>query len=177
MPSAPITFTVKGLDDIQRGFRSLRQPELTRTAKPAFAEGSKKVFVPEVRRQAPRGPSPHKSAARGTRGRKGPLHKNVTTRLLPRGRLPASIRSSVLFAYGTSPRAWYRHFVIKGTQRHSLARGARVKGNVNQSMRPIHPGSRGNDFVGRAQKRGEAPFLQHFSGALMSVYKMRAKAK
>jgi hypothetical protein len=175
--ASPIVFTIKGLDDIARGFKALKQPELTRTAKPAYAEASKKVLIPEIKKMAPRGPSPHRSAARGTRGKKGPLSRNVTTRLMKKSQIPASVRANVLFAYGTSPRAWYRHFVIKGTQRHSVAKGADVKKNLRQDVPPIHPGARPDDFVARAQTRGQAPFVTYISGALMHAYKTRSRAK
>jgi len=172
VPPRATTFTVKGLDSIQRGFRALAQPELTRTAKPAFQSGSKSIFLPEVKKLAPRGPSPHLSAVRGTRGKKGPLSKNVTTKLLAS---KSAKRYNLLFAYTTGPRAWYRHFVIKGTRAHSLAKGARLRGNVNQNLPPFHPGSGGNDFVDRAGEAGQARFTQSFAQAVVNAWASRAR--
>jgi hypothetical protein len=173
----PLVFTVKGLADIQRGFRTLQRPELSRVTKPAFGDGSKKILVPEVKAQAKsaRRYSPGPSRNRGKRGKKGPLASKVTTRLVKRSNMPASVRANQLFAYSTAPRAWYRHFVIKGTQQHSVRKGARVKGNVNQI--PPFVKARDNDFVGRAQKATEPKFVRYVNDALMRAYKQRARAK
>jgi len=171
--SSPITFTVKGLKEVQRGFRSLKNPELTKTVKPAISEGSKKLLVPAIKSKAPRGPAPHRSAKMGKRGRKGPLNKKVTTKLVKRRYLPRG----VLVGYSTAPRAWYRHLVIQGTQRHSLAKDSKVRGGIGQNKTPIHEGSRANDFVGRARKATEAPFVRSVNEAIMRVYKQRSKGK
>ena len=170
----PVVFTVKGLDSIQRGFRALAQPELTRTAKPAFAEGSKKYYLPEVK-QAARSASqysPGPGRNRGGRGKKGPLARNVTTKLLDR---KSTKKHNLLFGYTTGPRAWYRAFVIQGTHGHSLAKGARLKTGVNQNLPPFHPGSVGNDFVSRAQQAGDQPFMQNFAQHLVNAWAVRAR--
>ena len=168
-----VVFTVKGLTDLQRGLRTLRQPELTGTVKVGLQEGSKKVIVPAVKKEAPIGSGSHKSARRGKRGTKGPLGKNVTARLVPRKDLPRG----ALVGVSTSPHAWYRHMVIKGTQMHSLAKGASVKKNTLQNAPPIHPGGRDNDFVGRAQKKGEAGLVAYVNTAIMTRYKTLARAR
>ena len=138
---------VKGVVEFHRALKTMQQPMLTQVVGASMKESSTQVLVPAIKAKAPPGPAPHTSAERGTRGRKGPLSKTVTTRKAKaRGRRDAR----EMVAYNTGPRAWYRHFVIQGTQRHSLYPGARVRTGRYQDRGLIHPGSKDNNFVEEA---------------------------
>ena len=148
-----IVFTVKGIKDLKRGFRSLQQPELKQITQPALKEGSQKFVVPAIKQEAKLANeySPSKSRLIGKRGRKGPLARNVTTKLVKRRHLK---KHNALVAYSTKPNAWYRHFVIKGTRR-----------------------SKSNPFVDRAGRSQRARVTNFIHRAIHRNYLRRAKAR
>lgn len=177
-----VDFQVSGLEELLAGLGALDHKGIQNLAT-ASLKRSSAGLVRAVRREAPVGPSPHVSSAKGKRGSKGPLSRNVTARKL-------RTRQGELVAISVGPRAWYKHFVIRGTRPHIIeardAGGVRAesadirrinryeaggytsdRANSRHALRLAraaqgrfvsrvrHPGARGNDFVSRAA-RGQA---------------------
>lgn len=169
----PVTdLRITGMDELLASLGALDEKGMRKLATQSIKR-SLKGTVEALKREAPRGPAPHRSSAKGRRGRKGPLSRNVTVRSLRR-------RTGELVALQAGPRAWYKHFVIRGTKAHVIearaADGSRAtssevrrinrfesgyyrtrKGHLGALLissrfvfRVRHPGASGNDFVSRA---------------------------
>lgn len=173
MARAPVTVSLSGFREYHRALKSISQPELEPLLKKALKESSQKHVAPTIKRGAPVGPSPHKSAGRGTRGKKGPLKRSIRPKQIKRKSLR---KHRALVGYTTQPRAWYGHFVSGGTRRHSLAKGAKLRTNTNQNRPPIHPGSRPNDFIARGLNASESQALTYIHRIVLLRYKQRVKA-
>lgn len=173
MPRPNTTVTLSGFRDYHRALKSISQPELTPLLKKGMKEAETKFIVPAIKRVAPKGPSPHRSAARGTRGKKGPLARSVRTKQIKKRSLS---KHGALVGYTTQPRAWYGHMVSGGTQRHSLAKGAKLRSNKFQDRGRIHPGSRSNDFIARGQESSESRVLTYIHRIVLLRYQQRIKA-
>lgn len=154
MPSYTSTRTtgmveVKGLVEGIRALGVFDERTIRGLIEAPMRSALERVAVPAIRTAAPTGPAPHTSAARGTRGRRGPLSRNVTVKKAKRR---DRRNYTEITALTVGPRAWYRHFVIQGTAPHSLAKGARRSSGLLQNVPPIHPGARANNFVEEAIK-------------------------
>lgn len=124
MSGSGIDIRVTGLDEVLAALGALDHKGLTKLAS-ASMKRSSKGLITAIRREAPIGPSPHASSDRGKRGRKGPLSRNVTARQV-------RTRQGEMVAISVAPRAWYKHFVIRGTRRHVIeasAGGVRATGS------------------------------------------------
>lgn len=193
-----VDFRITGVGELLASLAVLDEAGLRSLATQSMKR-SLKGTVTAIRREAPQGPAPHTSAARGKRGRKGPLSRTVTVRTIRR-------RSGELVALQVGPRAWYKHFVIRGTAAHVItardsegvaAESADVRrinrfeaggytsdrANSRKALRLAkaarsrfvfrvqHPGARGNDFVARAA-RGQGEHIRH---ALIADLRVRVE--
>ena len=165
MPRTTGYVEAKGLREALRAIGVFDEKVLQGLLEAPMRYASERVAVPAIKAKAPSGPPPHTSAARGKRGRKGPLSRNVTVQKAQRR------RGDEITAVNVGPRAWYRHFVIQGTERHSLAKGARRDAGRYQDRPPIHPGSKANDFVQDAVRSIGPAMSAELSNAPMSAYK------
>lgn len=164
MPAGDFRVQLKGLVEFHRALKEVQRPLLGRTVGQAMKDSMSRVIVPVIKAKTPVGPAPHTSAARGKRGRTGPLKRNVTVRQSQkRSRRDAREMAAV----NAGPRAWYRHFVIQGTERHSLAKGSRRDKGIGQHLPPIHPGSHDNDFVAEAVTGRAAAVAQAMGDAVI----------
>lgn len=198
-----LDFRVTGLDELLAALGDLDRKGLQNIAASSLKR-STPGLVRAVRREAPTGPSPHVSAARGKRGRKGPLSRNVTARKV-------RARQGELVAISVGPRAWYKHFVIRGTRPHVIAAqgadGARAgssdirrinryeaggytsdRANSRKALRLAraasgrfvvrvrHPGARGNDFVRRAARGQAGPLRQALARDIEARFAAKAAA-
>lgn len=161
MSSNGTDFRVTGMTELLAVLAEAQGLSLKRTTESSL-KSSGKNLVTAIRREAPTGPAPHTSAQKGKRGRKGPLAQKVTTKVL-------RPRHGEIAAINTGPRAWYKHFVIRGTKPHIISAtsrsGEQAPGSDVRSMnrgtlkvgdrfvfRVHHPGARANDFVHRAAR-------------------------
>jgi hypothetical protein len=183
---APVTTTrttglveVRGLQEALAALGVFVQPSIfNKMIEVELRAAAQAVIVPAIQKEAPIGPSPHKSAARGKRGKKGPLAKTVT---VISGQRRYRRNSTEFAAVNVGPRAWYRHFVIQGTQPHTL-RGPkgtyRMDGHGTakvppKGLAPWHPGGRPNDFVNRAVQGKDAPLTAALGQVPVKEYARR----
>lgn len=189
-----VDLRITGIDGVLAALGELDEAGLRKLATQSMKR-SLKGTVDAIRREAPKGPAPHRSSARGRRGKKGPLSRNVTVRTIRR-------RSGEMVALQVGPRAWYKHFVIRGTRSHviqasdrsgSVAQGADLrrinrfesghyltrKGRLGAMLvhsrfvfRVRHPGAHGDDFVARAA-RGQG---ERVRAALVDDMRTRVEA-
>ena len=132
----------------QRALGVLGQPKLRQTTNKALTKVVRTTVVPEMQKQvasAAQGKSPRRPSgmAPPKRGTKGPLAKSVRVKRLK----TRNKDRGEMVAMGVAPRAWYRHWFIKGTKPHSLAKGANRKKNIKQDTGRWHRGARGHDIV------------------------------
>lgn len=168
MPAGDFRTELKGLVEFQRGLRSMQQPELKNTVQRSMSDAARTILVPAIKSKAPRGPAPHTSAAKGKRGREGPLSRNVTVK---QARKRDARVNNEMVSMNTGPRAWYRHFVIQGTQPHSLAKGASVRKGLRQNVGRQHPGSQDNNFVEEAVTGKNTELARATGDALIRRFK------
>ena len=144
----------RDLRKLDKALAAMQQPQLRSTTAKALSSAATRVVVPEMQREVAssvKGKSPRRPSDMGPpkRGTQGPLAKSVRSKQL---RKRASHQSEMV-AIGVGPRAWYKHFVIQGTQPHGLLKGARVRSGRLQSESQRagrwHRGARSNDIVGR----------------------------
>lgn len=144
--SGDVDFRVTGIAELLAGLGALDQKGLAKLAT-ASMKRSTKGLQDAIKRDAPRGPEPHASARRGKRGKKGPLSRTVTTRTIRK-------RQGEMVALQVGPRAWYKHFVIRGTRRHVIeatdSSGARAG---SDSLRRINRFAAGGYTSGSANSR------------------------
>lgn len=161
--------TVKGLVEWQRALKTLQQPQLGQVVGLAMKDSMQSELVPAIKRQLAsdaRGQGDRSRPAK--RGRGGPLARNVTVRRASkRGRRDRN----EMVAYNAAPRAWYRHFFIQGTERHSLAKGAKRRSGLKQNVPPIHPGARDHNSVERAVTGKQAIVAKRMGEAVMFRYR------
>lgn len=134
------------------------------------------VIVPAIKQGALSASrySPGPGRNRGKRGKRGPLAKTVTVI----SNLRKYRRNHTEFAaVNVGPRAWYRHFVIQGTQPHSVLKSADVKAGRLQAegrkQHRFHPGAKPNDFVARAVKGKDAALTGVLGNVPMREYARR----
>lgn len=137
-----------------------------------LAAAAKEVIVPAIQGEAKSASkySPSRSRTRGKQGRRGPLAKTVTVK---NNKRKYRRNSTEVAAVNVGPRAWYRHFVVQGTRRHSLAKGAKLRTGKFQDRGRIHPGAKPNDFVGRAVKGKDAALTREMGKTPLAEYKRR----
>lgn len=143
---------------------------IMRSEVPDNASGGKRSKRSPWERPTPRNPNV------GQKG--GPMRKKITVRSVKR-------RTGELVALTIGPRTWYDHFVARSTKPHIIiawdSAGNRASANEIQHInrgpggyatpqhkalalqydgvfvnRVYHPGTRGNDYVGRSIRRLEA---------------------
>lgn len=126
--------SIRGLGEVQEALARLEPGPLKKVLQKASTAGAKTI-KPYVRAETPK-------------GKTGRLRKSISAQQARKGR-PAAI---VKFR----PRvAFYRHMVIGGTKPHRIRFPDQKAAGVPKSRGNIqHPGSRGNDIVGRAWSSG-----------------------
>lgn len=159
----------RDLRRLDRALAAMQQPELRITTAKSLNEAANRLVAPRMREEVEssvKGSSPRKRQdwlGPPKRGTQGPLAKSVRAKQLRRR---AQFQGEMV-AVGVGPRAWYKHFVIQGTQPHGLLRGARVRSGrlqaESQRAGRWHGGARSNDIVGRTG-RSIAPTVQQTLG-------------
>ena len=143
-------FEFTGVADFLSAIEGLQGKELERATRDAFKKVATRVAVPEVKSRIPSGPPPHKSAAKGGRGAKGPLNKSVTART-------GKPRRDETAAVTIGPRAWYKHFYIKGTAKHVIeAHDAAGASATTGQMRTINSLEAGRFQLDETKRRALA---------------------
>ncbi len=158
----PLVIDMRDIKRAQRALRTLAQPELKKTVSKSLTQATRVIVVPEmrnvisssVRGRSPSRPSGMKPPKRGT---SGPMARSVRPKQYRR----RGLKQGEMIAIGVGPRAWYKHWVIQGTQPHTL-RGPRgtyrmdsAGGAVvpSRGLTPWHRGGRPNDIIGQTERR------------------------
>ena len=158
----PLVIDMRDIKRAQRALRTLSQPELRKTTSKSLTQAVRAVVIPEMRNvvsSSVRGSSPRRPSgmAPPKRGTSGPLAKSVRSKQYRR----RGMRQGEMIAIGVGPRAWYKHWVIQGTQAHTLRgpRGTyRMDGAGGAVVPPRgltrwHPGGRPNDIITQTERR------------------------
>jgi hypothetical protein len=124
---------IRGLEETQRALAKLEPAPTRKLLQKAATEGAKKL-KPFVQAETPR--------------RSGKMRKSISATQAKRERPSAIVKFR--------PRiAWYRHFVVQGTQAHRIRFPNQKADGVPKSQGNIeHPGAKANDVMGRAWNRG-----------------------
>jgi hypothetical protein len=123
---------------VQRAFDQLGPYDLKKVLQKASSAGAKTV-KPYVKAETPR--------------RTGTMRKSVSATQARRDRPAAIVKFRI-------PRAWYRHFVVKGTTAHQIRfPDQKAKGIPAADGNIRHPGNRSNDIMGRAWSKAERATL------------------
>ena len=176
MPRTDGFVQVKGLQEAMHALGVFTDPRIFgRMIEVELGVAAKAVIVPAIQQEARSAGrySPSKNRNRGKASRRGPLAKNVTVLQNKRKYNVKFGGGNTIAAVNVGPRAWYRHFVIQGTRRHSLFKDAKLRSGKFQARTPIHPGSRPNDFVGRAVRGKDAALTAELGNVPMREYKRR----
>ncbi|MBX3031913.1 MAG: HK97 gp10 family phage protein [Chloroflexi bacterium] len=118
-----VAFRVTGIDELLATLGALDEKGMRALATKSMKRSTKGLET-AIKRAAPVGTGHRRSSQVGKKGKRGPLARNVTTRSIRR-------RQGELVALQVGPRAWYKHFVIRGTRRHVIeaydAQGGRAE--------------------------------------------------
>jgi hypothetical protein len=165
-------FKVTGFAEYLRAVQSLQGAELKKGASKAMRSAVRAVLVPAMKRELSSDiarPGSHRGP-KGKAGRTGPLASKVTVKVVRN-------RSRELVALSAGPRAWYRHFFLKGTGPHVIraknGRALLIGAGGTPRYEVQHPGSRGHSSVYRAA-RGQASNIQRRLASDMSRHVAQA---
>jgi hypothetical protein len=132
---------VRGLAEVQRAMAKLEPAQLKQLMQKASSAGARTI-KPYVKAETPK-------------GRTGRLRRSISSGQARKNRPAAIVKFRPKVAY-------YRHMVVKGTRSHRIRFPDQKSGPypVPKSEGNIqHPGSRGNDIMGRAWAAGERATL------------------
>ena len=168
---ARIIINTKDLLRAQKALRTLGQPQLRTTTGKAITLVAKSVVVPEMQHQvssAAKGRSPVRPVGMGPpkRGTKGPLAKSVRSKQLKR----RNAQQGEMVAIGVAARAWYRHWFIKGTKAHSVAKGSNRKKGIGQNRTPRIGDTQGHDIVTATGRAVGTKVATSIGSAVVSVF-------
>lgn len=130
---------IQGLPEVQAALAQLEGAPLKKALQKASTAGAK-TLKPFVKAETPK-------------GKTGRLRKSISAQQARKDRPAAIVKFRPKVAF-------YRHMVIGGTKPHRIRfPDQKAKGAPKREGNIPHPGSKGNDILGRAWSAGETATL------------------
>lgn len=127
-----IEFSLSGFEDVERLLNTFPEKVEKRLIKGALRKGA--LVLKKIAKS---------NAPVGT----GKLRRSLAHRT---GRGPIA----QVYVKGGKDGGWYANFVERGTEKHSLRKGAKLARGTKQDQTIIHPGTRANPFLSKSLDQG-----------------------